>query len=481
MLLKILDFPLRPVGLLLLLLVLSTCEKDSPLQDDIATTPVFGSDDFTSAVPETYREVGNTYRQDMFYQNEALKSGELSYDNSTEADFSSDDELIDELESYVALGAFSAADLKLLLTFRSEVGSMGFVGATTLIEARGKLDSWMTDNSVTVEQYPLTYHTLQTAKEVLLTTQITQIFEASASKGISTKIGNDGQLCDVIPRYSVPPMSLLCTKTDAFASKAAQAALKIGIKKVFSTVLVWSSVATAGATAAVALVISTFWDDIYCKAVCDQCAPAAGIRMVYNGCTFTGIQAVGSFEFAEQWLYLIDANQDGTYERQVFARSNNGFVAKADLPTTGFKVIVDVTCDGLSAPESQMEWPGGRQGPVYVDPRLPVAPARPFANFTKPALMGGTSTGGYPYFYPTNTELCFGMTGLATNGWTFKGWSASAGSPSTGNSVSRFCTRYSNTEPITRSVNAIFSHPCSATDYVLPGPSFVACPVGRCN
>ena len=162
--------------------------------------------------------------------------------------------------------------------------------------------------------------------------------------------------------------------------------------------------------------------------------------------------------------------------RSVF--TNNGFVPKTSLPTAPFKAIVNVNCDGGNSgvAGSIMAWPVSRQSSVYVDPSLRVAPPSPTANFTQPPLLADAASNGYPYFYPTNTQLCFGMTNLTTRGWTFVGWRTIGGNPSTGNSTSSFCTRYNNTQPINRSVYAEFSHPCSSINYQLGGPTFVVKP-----
>lgn len=204
---------------------------------------------------------------------------------------------------------------------------------------------------------------------------------------------------------------------------------------------------------------------------CDECAPAVGIRPVHDNttCQFLGIEAVGTFEFAERWNFLIDVNRDGSFDVTQTVTSN--LVPASSLPGSAFEVIVDVECDG----ETDLPWPGGQQQPVTIDPNAPYSPPIPVATVNQPPLNQG-------YYYSTNTQYCFGLSNLYAHGWTFDGWEASAGTPSSGNNTSNFCTQWNNFSfPTTTDLNAKFSHPWVNYPVYISPSFFVVCPSGQCN
>ena len=474
MYLKLLPPPLAFLYLVAVLALLQGCEKDT---DQLTIEPLdatqFQHDaSFATSVPDLYVEAGDIYREDLFHYEQDLATETITLPSSTNNIYlGTHEDIKGALLSYSRINTIGAADLEKLFEFDAAIIGLGLTPDMTLGEGRQVVERWMRDHGVTVEQFPLTYHTISIAIESLFENQITKLQKESKVQNLKGSESNS--LCTV--------KGLLCTKTNSFVSSAAQAALGLGIKQVFKKVSDWTDVQQAAAAAAVVLIIDTFWDDIFCIEDCDDCGPAAGIRAVYNGCNFTGIQAVGSFEFVERFRYAIDINQDGAPDQVIpIENSNVGFIPKTSLPTAGFKASVEVLCDGGKEGKegSIMPWPGGTLGLAYIDPRLPVAPARPTANFTAPPKKGSP----YPYYYDTNTQLCFGMTNLATRGWTFVRWQTSGGgTPSTGTSTSNFCTKFSASQPTTFSVSAVFSHPCSPTNYVLSGPSFVVCPMGACD
>lgn len=459
------------LSFLLLTLVFTACEKESGEPTFEAPEISSSRESFYQPNPSLYQAAGDAYRENLFYYNQDFEAGIINpVEDASEIYLGSIENNKGIIGGYVNQGSIDDLDQQKLYEFNNAIPDLGLTSNTTLLEGRAIIESWMTENAVTAKDFPLTYHTILIAIESLFENQITKL--QKSDPGIILKGANDNTLCTV--------SGLFCTRTNAVVSGAAQAALALGYRQYFSSLTNWTTLQQNAAVAAIALILNTFWDDIFCNEDCDDCAPAAGIRAVYNGCNFTGIQAVGSFEFAEEWEYFIDRNQDGTTDQIIPQRTNAGFVPKTSLPATGFKVFVDIKCDGglQNQPGSVMPWPASRLAPVYVDPRLSVAPPRPTANFTQPALQGSP----YPYFYNTNTQLCFGMTNLATRGWTFVGWRTSTGgSPSTGNYTSSFCTSFNASQATTASVYAEFSHPCSSTNYRLPGPSFVVCPPGTCN
>ena len=454
-----------------LLLFLWSCEKDvEELSEGATPESLQASDFFTKASPQVYRAAGDAYREDMFNFTQNLETGTLELTNAVDDIYlGTRESVLGELTGYVHQGIVGDQDLSKLSEFTDAIPTLGLTGNMPLVEARSIVADWMQGNGVTVAEYPLTYHAISVATEAVLKTQVTRL-EEDLKQQIVSKGANDNTLCTVRGTF--------CSQTNQTVSLAAQAALALGVRQAFRSASSWTTLQQDAATTAIVLIITTFWDVAFCNEDCDNCGPAAGIRAVYNGCTFMGIQAVGTFEHGEGFTYLIDVNQDGVYEMQRDIFDNIGFVPRTSLPTAPFKVIVDVLCDGGrgNVPGSTMPWPVDRQAAVYINPALPVAPARPTANFTQPPLQGDASSNGYPYFYPANTQLCFGMTNLATRGWTFVGWRTIGGNPSSGSFTSSFCTTYSATQAINRSVYAEFSHPCSPTNFRLAGPSFVIKP-----
>jgi hypothetical protein len=424
-----------------------------------------------------YRLVGDQYQEDLFYLKSDLDDGSIVIDEMTLGDvrLNTTEEDIGVL-TYLVTGeaVTTQQDLDMLLQFREEVPSFGFTGQTPLSSARAYLRQWLSDREITELHYPLTYHAISVGAEALLTNQITRLREEGLDEGISFRSDNN-TLCTV--------RGLFCSKTNAFVSKAAQTALAAGTKPLLKKTTNWSSGEINAVVIAIKLVLDTFMDSWFCKEECDDCGPAVGIRSVFNGCTFMGIEAVGTFEFAEEFVYRVDDNQDGVFDfnRQIF--NSNPFLTKSSLPNTPFKVIVDVGCDGarVGAQGSTMPWPLGTQGRVYVDPTASVAPPRPTAIVNGPPLQGSP----YPYYHNTNTQLCFSLSNLATRGWTFVGWkttvSGGSASPSTGNSSSTFCTTFNSSTTAFASVYAEFSHPCSPNNYTIQAGSFPVCPPGACN
>ncbi len=403
-----------------------------------------------------------------------LDAGTLEFTEEVDDIYLGTDESIrGALAGYTNQGVLDESDLGKLIEFGDAIDGLGFVGSMSLVNARGLVGNWMQNHGVSVVETPVSYHAISVLTEALLQTQVTRL-QQDGKLTIPEKGADNNTLCTATGNFC---------GTNATVSQAAQAALGVGVRETFRQTTNWTALQQDAAATAVVFLITTFISKNSCKNLdCDDCGPAAGIRAVYSGCTFTGIQPVGSFEFAEQVNYSIDKDQDGFFETSLPARvmpgTAVGFVPKAALPSTPFKVYADVLCDGglIVAPGSIMPWPGTKQSPVYVDPKLSVAPPRPTANFTQPPLLDDAQSNGYPYFYPTNTQLCFGMTNLALRGWTFVGWGTVDGNPSSSKFTSSFCIKYSNTQPIFKSVYAEFSHPCSSTNYKLSGPSFVVKP-----
>ena len=161
-----------------------------------------------------------------------------------------------------------------------------------LAEARSIVGSWMAEKGVTVADYPLTFHAISVSTEALLKTQITYLEEDATKQQVIPKGADNQTLCTVT--------GFFCSETNATVSAIAQAALALGVRSAFRQTSSWTAFQQDAATTAVVLIINTFWDDVFCQEDCDECGPATGIRAVYSGCNFTGIQAVGSFEFAER-------------------------------------------------------------------------------------------------------------------------------------------------------------------------------------
>jgi len=333
---------------------LTNCEKDSTELTESTLENVESAPSFFEAQPEVYRAAGDAYREDMFLLKRDLDSGTLELtDNVDDIYLGSQESIMGELTGHVQQGVIGEEDLSKLIEFNEAIPALGLTANMALTEARSVVESWMQNNGVTVIETPMTYHAISVATEALLKTQVTRLEEDSKQPTV-LKGANDNTLCTVSGWF--------CGQSNATVSRAAQAALALGVRDAFRRASDWSSAQQSAAIAAILFIVNTFWDDIFCNEDCDDCGPAAGIRAVYNGCNFTGLQAIGSFEYAEAFEYLIDINQDGVYDitRELF--NDSGFIPKSSLPTTPFKVIVDVLCDGGrgNVPGSRMSWPVDR-------------------------------------------------------------------------------------------------------------------------
>lgn len=447
----------------LLIVLFTSCEKEPVDQKEKIPNIESANTGFLTEVPDTYRETGIAYRDAMHYYQKAIKEGEVQ-NPATDQSFMFEDieASMKFLQAYESLGHVSNLDIEMLNTFIRYIESMNVSGTTDISEIRALVTDWITTNGISVKQYPLTFHTIMVAKEALFTNQITILREESDN--LQLRGADDGFLCTV--------SGFLCGQTNQQVSTAARAAVIFGAGQAFKASVEWTDFQESAAVAAIGLIINTFWNVIFCNEDCDTCAPAVGIRPVFSNttCQFLGIEAVGTFEFAERWAFLIDDNQDGAFDLTRTVLSN--FVPASSLPSSTFDVIVDVDCDGAT----DMPWPGGTQVAATVNPNATLSPSQPTATFNQPPLNQG-------YYYLTNTQYCFGLSNLVTNGWTFAGWEASAGTPSSGSSTSNFCTSWNNFSfPTTTGLNAKFTHPCASSPaYLSPSSFFIVCPPGQCN
>lgn len=447
----------------LLIVLFTSCEKEQVAQNEKAPTVESTNTGFLEEAPETYRKTGIAYREALHYNQKAIENGEVQYPATDQSFMFEDAEAsIKYLQSIESLGHVSNPDIEMLNSFMGYIESMTVSGSTDISVVRALILDWVATNGVSVQQYPLTYHAVMVAKEALFTNQITILREESDN--LQLRGADDGFLCTV--------SGFLCTRTNEQVSNAARTAVIFGAAQAFKASVEWTTFQEDAAAAAIGLIIATFWNVIFCNEDCDMCAPAVGIRAVFDetGCQFLGIEAVGTFEFAERWIFLVDTNQDGAFDQTLTVLNN--FLPASSLPSSTFDVIVDVECDGAT----DMPWPGGTQVPATVNPNATYSPPAPTATFNQPPLNSG-------YYYLTNTQYCFGLSNLVTNGWTFDGWEASDGTPSTGSSTSSFCTSWNSiTFPTTTGLNAKFSHPCASYPaYISPSSFFIVCPPGQCN
>ena len=463
---------MRVTSILLFILLaffLWTCEKDQIVtsSNDEADPQITQDSDLLKEQPAAYRGAGIAYRDAIHYQKKAIQAGEIEFP-SDEIVTTDPQTTIDALNVYESIGYVTQSDVSKLQAFMAYVAEINVNGSTDISHVRGLISNWVSRNGVKVEKHPVTYHSIMIVKEALFKNQLTLLREAN--ENFQFRGADDGTLCTV--------SGFLCSQTNAAVSAAARTAASQAAAAGFKGLInfnaddeltIFESGLSIGIAAAINGLLTLFWDQIFCNIDCDMCAPAIGIIPVFNEttCQFLGIEAAGSFEFAERWNFSIDANRDGTFGAPQTDLDN--FVPSSSLPNNTFDVFVDVACDG----NTDMAWPVGTQQPVTVDPNATFSPPNPTGTISvTPSPNNGM-------FYRTGTQYCFRLNNLNRNGWTFNGWfTTSNASPSSGGSNTTFCTTFSTSFPTTAGVNARFTHPCSSTDAIISAGTMVVCPPG---
>jgi hypothetical protein len=424
-----------------------------------------------------YTEFGTAYRQLAYAMVEAEADNRLvGYGNPAAA--WTYEQAIQDLSSYTKTGIISEADIRRLESFRAFVSS-GAINETMLTrDMVKKVNQWMVTEGITLESSPILYHAFQASKSALFDTQTALL--KNKGKGVAhgeddnfSKM-NDGQYCIISGTF--------CTVRTQGGRLAGlvRGGVAAGVAGIFRETADWSSeqeiigiinlgnLAETVTGAAIAGIVSTFWDEIFCSTECDNCGPAIGINAVFENCQFIGIRLIGNFEFADRFELVFDTDFDGAFdETRSIREPSSPFIPAAQLPPGNLNIAVDIVCDGAQA----FPWPGGSNG-VFVD-RDNFTPVRPTANFTQPALESG-------YFYRPYTPLQFTTFAVATQGWNFNNWAASGATPATGNSLFIFTTQFNQDIPLPRNVGLVFSHPCETNAYTVSGPSFLICPTGSC-
>lgn len=248
-------------------------------------------------------------------------------------------------------------------------------------------------------------------------------------------------------------------ETEAAKDAAAAAAPEV-VKKTLVEAGQTSDPVIAAMLAVIKVALGVVWESAFCTVECDECAGPAGILGFYQGCNLSEIQAIGTFEHANRWYFLIDANFDNSYE-QTITRDLQNSVRISDLPNGNFKVIADAECDD----ENRYEWSGPRNQPVTVYANL--NDAFPVGWITSPTPING-------FAYRPNTQLCFTLNENGTSGLHRSGWVANRGSPSSssGNS-STFCTTFNSEGPAW--VGARYINPCNTSQEKFISTSFIIC------
>jgi hypothetical protein len=312
-------------------------------------------------------------------------------------------------------------------------------------------DDFLLNESITLESSPSTYYAVHILKGIYAPTD--------NEDGASTKTEDD-MYC-VVTGFG--PQCGGATVTQQIIAATAGAAATYFIPQIIEND---SPAATAGAALVGSLIALAINNISSCSVTCDNCAAALGIADVNpTDCDVTALEAIGAFEFSEQFEWFIDANRDGVYFPGGITSDNRFPQSSFPSQTVPFDIYVDVTCDG----ETLQPWPSGEPG-ITVDPILGVT-SYLYGNISGPPLSNG-------FFYPPNTNLCFTLTVFNIAEYSFTGWeTTSGGNPSSGPPTNYFCTTFTNPQPITGSVNAVFEENCTGDIMRIPF-SFLIC--GTC-
>lgn len=441
------------VHIFLYLLMLSSCSEEERMLLPSETTTTISSDYATlqTPLPEVYAAAADaTY----FTYAKVLQSEPNGGIAESAKDLPSPLDMVqfrNLVHAYVEQAHLEERDGKALVEAVNFFASLNLIEGDSVDELEKELLDFKQSLDMTPTATPITYHTFMTISEVMLRGPVDRL----EGKKDNLQKNNDGSLCATV--------GFFCPSADGQSgiANAAQIAASAAAASAFKEAGVIDGTATVAVVAAlIKEALGLVWEGLFCTMECDECAEAAGIIVDYNGCDLNEILPLGTFEFAEGFVYLIDENRDGSYERNVVVRNSSGRVRASDLPSNPFKVIVDVECDG----GTPRPWPVDRSRAVTVFPQLPSA--RPSGFITGPPKQSG-------YFYRPNTTLCFTLKGQNGNGLTFDGWTASGGSPSSGGTInSTFCTSFSSDGP--KSVNARFRNDCTGGSEFITN-SFVIC------
>lgn len=214
------------------------------------------------------------------------------------------------------------------------------------------------------------------------------------------------------------------------------------------------------------------WNATWCSAQCDNCSGALGITRIFNGCSLTGIRAIGSqFEDAENFTWRLDFNRDGVLDASPETVETN-FLPAGVLGNGIVNARVDVGCDGfnIGSPGSFFPWENANTW-VEITPSPDFQ--RPTATISAPNRTNG-------YYYNSGATVCFTASNIAYAGYTFLGWSVNGGSPATQGPGSLFCTQLTSSFTTPGNLRLSFRNNCSGAVEVVNGPFFLICPNGRC-
>ena len=331
---------------------------------------------------------------------------------------------------------------KLLILWDTEVAKID-VPARKFAEA---VENLLVNENITFYNSPATYTVAKILVDMFALPESDYI-----QKTFTTKV-NDGMWCLMSGSGCGP---------DPIRSGVAivsGGAANYGFKKVVS--LQDADLESAIATVISAIVILLINSSGNCNRVCDDCFSAIGIGTEGTTCRIPAIEALGEFDHNEGFDWRFSPNRNGVYtapQRTLTKRfPRSGFPSQ----TKPFDVIVDVICDGNTV----FNW--SLRNPVTIDPRTFVTDF-PTATFSPTQLIDG-------YFLRPNTRLCFSIRTLDPEKYTFVGWEAYGGSPSTGSAGLSFCTQFPDVlQP--RGVNVRFRDNCTGNTYLIQASSFLIC------
>lgn len=373
---------------------------------------------------------------------------ERSFDDLGSLEFNQE-HFAEELSFYVEKGWLSEADVTSLHSAMDFFRQTNWNGVTATATVGIEIDDFLLSEGINSVDHPLTFHTVGVIKDILVHNPITRFSKQSLSN--EALKDDDGALCKTV--------GFLCPSLGPIENAAKSAAASAAASQLVKEVLGIASTALASAmSSAISSVLGTVWSSIFCRVECDACAGPAGILALYINCDLDEIQAIGTFEHAERWIFEIDANLDGTFDNTATNLVQNS-AAATSLPNSHFKVIADVRCDD----DELYPWAGPRNQPVSVWPDL---------NNSRPTgwLLGPPKQSGF--IYPLNTQLCFTLNEIADGAWERAGWVANTGSPSSSSSNGNFCTTFTGSSRPAW-VGARYINPCNTSQEKFISTSFV--------
>lgn len=452
---------------------LITPSETEELVQSAALSP--GEVDVSQIVPQhvDFTKFGIEARQELYGYYAAYEADELvTYGNPSAVP--NLEKQIDDMESYVQTGLLTAQDVRLLRKFAEYTKTFTFQPDEATSSVRARYREWISAHSITPANNPILYHAFTAAEELLFETQVSAAL--AENPGLDEQKSNDDNYCTV--------SGFLCTADNNTFANIVRTVIRTGIAAIFRSSVDWTSqeeilgninlgnLAESAVGAATGIVLTSWWDRVFCNVECDNCAAAIGAVAVFdvNGCDFIGIRLIGNFEFADRFEVFIDDNLDGVFEGPfvIFEPTTDLITAQqiGNLGSSSFAFRVEVICDGgVSFP-----WAGPPGGLFFDLDNLDFP--RPTASINTPPRNS--------FYYPSFTPLTFSTFAVATRGWTFNNWSAGGGTPSTGGSLNSFTTSFNDNNPITRGISLSWSHPCEP-NYNMPGASFLICSPSVCN